>query len=208
MNVFFKNIAKKGENYMWGQIIQAIDHAAQRINDGAGAGLKLAGNSKIASNSGNSTLGSDIKSAVDAIKSSKTNDKEFEVGGKTTSDLAEIADNVKDEQVSDEQLKNKSVFNDDIIDLFSKINAYDFAYTDKAKDLYLGNKGVDNDEHVGVMAQELQQNPITDSTVAKDENGYLSIDTKELTMADTAVLSDVCKRLLQIEERLNKLEAK
>lgn len=193
---------------MWGQIIQAIDHAAQRINDGAGAGLKLAGNSKIASNSGNSTLGSDIKSAVDAIKSSKTNDNEFEVGGKTTSDLAEIADNVKDEQVSDEQLKNKSVFNDDIIDLFSKINAYDFAYTDKAKDLYLGNKGVDNDEHVGVMAQELQQNPITDSTVAKDKNGYLSIDTKELTMADTAVLSDVCKRLLQVEERLNKLEAK
>lgn len=194
---------------MWGQIIQAIDHAAQRLNDGAGAGLKLAGgNSKIASNSGNSTLGSDIKNAVDAIKSSKTNDNEFEVGGKTTSDLAEIADNVKDEQVSDEQLKNKSVFNDDIIDLFSKINAYDFAYTDKAKDLYLGNKGVDNDEHVGVMAQELQQNPITDSTVAKDENGYLSIDTKELTMADTAVLSDVCKRLLQIEERLNKLEAK
>ena len=199
---------------MWGQIIQAIDHAAQRINDGAGAGLKLAGgNSKIASNSGNSTLGSDIKNAVDAIKSSKTNDNEFEVGGKTTSDLAEIADNVKDEQVSDEQvsdeqLKNKSVFNDDIIDLFSKINAYDFAYTDKAKDLYLGNKGVDNDEHVGVMAQELQQNPITDSTVAKDENGYLSIDTKELTMADTAVLSDVCKRLLQVEERLNKLEAK
>ena len=199
---------------MWGQIIQAIDHAAQRINDGAGAGLKLAGgNSKIASNSGNSKLGSDIKSAVDAIKSSKTNDNEFEIGGKTTSDLAEIADNVKDEQVSDEQvsdeqLKNKSVFNDDIIDLFSKINAYDFAYTDKAKDLYLGNKGVDNDEHVGVMAQELQQNPITDSTVAKDENGYLSIDTKELTMADTAVLSDVCKRLLQVEERLNKLEAK
>ena len=204
---------------MWGQIIQAIDHAAQRINDGAGAGLKLSGgNSKIASNSGNSTLGSDIKSAVDAIKSSKTNDNEFEVGGKTTSDLAEIADNVKDEQVSDEQvsdeqvsdeqLKNKSVFNDDIIDLFSKINAYDFAYTDKAKDLYLGNKGVDNDEHVGVMAQELQQNPITDSTVAKDENGYLSIDTKELTMADTAVLSDECKRLLQVEERLNKLEAK
>lgn len=194
---------------MWGQIIQAIDHAAQRINDGAGAGLKLAGgNSKIASNSGNSTLGSGIKSVVDAIKSSKTNDNEFEVGGKTTSDLAEIADNVKDEQVSDEQLKNKSVFNDDIIDLFSKINAYDFAYTDKAKDLYLGNKGVDNDEHVGVMAQELQQNPITDSTVAKDENGYLSIDTKELTMADTAVLSDVCKRLLQVEERLNKLEAK
>lgn len=199
---------------MWGQIIQAIDHAAQRINDGAGAGLKLAGgNSKIASNSGNSTLGSNIKNAVDAIKSSKTNDNEFEIGGKTTSDLAEIADNVKDEQVSDEQvsdeqLKNKSVFNDDIIDLFSKINAYDFAYTDKAKDLYLGNKGVDNDEHVGVMAQELQQNPITDSTVAKDENGYLSIDTKELTMADTAVLSDVCKRLLQVEERLNKLEAK
>ena len=204
---------------MWGQIIQAIDHAAQRINDGAGAGLKLAGgNSKIASNSGNSTLGSGIKSAVDAIKSSKTNDNEFEIGGKTTSDLAEIADNVKDEQasdeqvsdeqVSDEQLKNKSVFNDDIIDLFSKINAYDFAYTDKAKDLYLGNKGVDNDEHVGVMAQELQQNPITDSTVAKDENGYLSIDTKELTAADTAVLSDVCKRLLQVEERLNKLEAK
>ena len=199
---------------MWGQIIQAIDHAAQRINDGAGAGLKLAGgNSKIASNSGNSTLGSGIKSVVDAIKSSKTNDNEFEVGGKTTSDLAEIADNVKDEQVSDEQvsdeqLKNKSVFNDNIIDLFSKINAYDFAYTDKAKDLYLGNKGVDNDEHVGVMAQELQQNPITDSTVAKDENGYLSIDTKELTMADTAVLSDVCKRLLQVEERLNKLEAK
>ena len=52
------------------------------------------------------------------------------------------------------------------------------------------------------MAQELEKNPITENTVVEDENGYKNIQTDKLAATDAAVLSDVCKRLLAIEEKL------
>lgn len=67
---------------MWGAIIQAIDHAAERINKGAGAGIEVAksqsggaaGNSGNNGNSGNSgttdttMFGKAVKTATNNIK--------------------------------------------------------------------------------------------------------------------------------------------
>lgn len=102
---------------------------------------------------------------------------------------------------SDERLKD--LFGtDDIVKLFSQLNAYEFKYTPEALRLYNGTKGVDAGTNYGVMAQELEKNPITENIVVEDENGYKNIQIGKLAATDAAVLSDVCKRLLVIEEKL------
>ena len=99
----------------------------------------------------------------------------------------------------------KRIFGDspDIIDAFSKIDAIEFTYNDKAKEADpTGVKGVDDDLHYGVKAQDLEGNPITASSVVEDEQGNKIIDVKELTATNSAVLSEICKRLLNIEKVL------
>lgn len=103
---------------------------------------------------------------------------------------------------SDERLKELFNGNEDIVKCFSKINAYEFEYKPEALRLYNGTKGVDEGTNVGVMAQELEANPITSNIVTEDENGYKNIEIGKLAATDAAVLSDVCKRLLAIEEKL------
>lgn len=106
--------------------------------------------------------------------------------------------------LSDERLKRIFGDNEDAIKAFSKIDAIKFEYNDKAKELYPeGEKNVDSDPHYGVKAQDLKSNPYTASTVQTDPNtGYLNVNTQELTMANSAVISDICKRLLAIENIL------
>ena len=104
--------------------------------------------------------------------------------------------------IGNDRLKELFNGNDDIVKLFSQINAYEFKYTPEALKLYNGTKGVDEGINYGVMAQELEKNPITENTVVEDENGYKNIQTDKLAATDAAVLSDVGKRLLVIEEKL------
>lgn len=108
--------------------------------------------------------------------------------------------------IDNDRLKELFNGNDDIVAAFSKLNAYEFKYTPKALDLYEGTKGVDKGTNIGVMAQELEANPITQNTVVEDENGYKNIEVGKLAAADTAVLADVCKRLLAIEQKLGMRE--
>ena len=105
---------------------------------------------------------------------------------------------------SDERLKNIFGDNEDAIKAFAKINAIEFTYNDKAKEIPNGeSNGVDDDKHFGVKAQELAENPLTESAVKKDPlSEYLEVDTKELTMANTAIISEICKRILIIEKVL------
>jgi hypothetical protein len=105
---------------------------------------------------------------------------------------------------SDERLKNIFGDNEDAIKAFAKINAIEFTYNDKAKEIPNGeSNGVDDDKHFGVKAQELAENPLTESAVKKDPlSEYLEIDTKELTMANTAIISEICKRILILEKVL------
>lgn len=106
-------------------------------------------------------------------------------------------------QSSDERLKNIFGDNEDIIKVFSKINAIEFKYNDKAKEIPGGEeKGIDEDLHLGIKAQDLEKSPLTASAVSEDENGNKIVDTKELTMANSAVISEICKRLETIEKVL------
>lgn len=105
--------------------------------------------------------------------------------------------------LSDERLKELFPNSKDIVKTFSDINAYEFNYTPEALRLYEGTCGVDKGTNTGVMAQELEQNPLTENTVIEDENtGYKQIDTNKLTTTNSAVLSDVCKRLIALEQKL------
>lgn len=94
----------------------------------------------------------------------------------------------------------------DLIECFKNIDAYMFKYKKEAQELYGKRCGVDDDKHVGVMAQELESNPATAAAVSTDENGYKEVDAKEMTLVNTAVLSEIAKKLDDMENRLNALE--
>lgn len=104
---------------------------------------------------------------------------------------------------SDERLKNIFGDNEDIIKVFSKIDAIQFTYKDKAHNIPdAENRGVDNDLHYGIKAQDLENSPLTKSAVVEDEQGNKLVDTKELTTINSAVISEICKRLEIIEKVL------
>ena len=117
-------------------------------------------------------------------------------------DMADAGDAA--DAASDERLKNIFGDNEDAIKCFARINAIEFTYNDKAKDIPGGEeKGIDDDAHYGVKAQELAENPLTESAVKRDPiSDYLTIDIKELTTANTAIISEICKRILAIEKIL------
>lgn len=205
---------------MWGAIVQAIDHAMGRMNEGMGSGIKVAesqngGGGGGAAMAKPASSGANLASAVKDI-AGLTKDKSSE--DKATEEATEEAEKAKeatkeatketteevaegDKIISDCRLK-ELFGTDDIVKLFSHINSYEFKYTPKALRLYNGTKGVDEGTNIGVMAQELEENPVTENTVIDDENGYKNIETNKLAAADTAVLADVCKRLIAIEEKL------
>jgi len=122
--------------------------------------------------------------------------------GADAGDMADMADAA--DAASDERLKNIFGENEDAIKCFAKINAIKFTYNDKAKDIPGGeDKGIDDDAHYGVKAQEIAENPLTASAVSRDPiSDYLQIDVKELTTANTAIISEICKRILILEKIL------
>lgn len=207
---------------MWGAIVQAIDHAMGRMNEGMGSGIKVAesqsGGSGGAAMAKPASSGANLASAVKNIANIKdekaSEDKATEEAKKAAEEAKKAAEDAKEAEKAEETGKAedatiisdcrlKELFGtDDIVKLFSHINSYEFKYTPKALRLYNGTKGVDEGTNIGVMAQELEKNPVTENTVIDDENGYKNIETNKLAAADTAVLADVCKRLIAIEERL------
>ena len=199
---------------MWGAIVQAIDHAMGRMNEGMGSGIKVAesqgggsSGAAMAKPASGANLASAAKDIAGLTKDKSSEDKaaeeateEAEKAKETTKEATEeVAEG--DNIISDCRLK-ELFGTDDIVELFSHINSYEFKYTPKALRLYNGTKGVDEGTNIGVMAQELEENPVTENTVIDDENGYKNIETNKLAATEAAVLADVCKRLIAIEEKL------
>lgn len=103
--------------------------------------------------------------------------------------------------VSDERLKD--IFGEDSpIDCFAKIHSYEFKYTPQAQEMMNGKNHVDDKEHLGVMAQELLINPATSACVIKDTDGFLKVDTAQLTMANTATIAELSRKVQKLEEML------
>lgn len=106
-------------------------------------------------------------------------------------------------RLADERLNHIFGDNEDIIKTFAKIDAIEFKYNDKAENIPMGESlGIDDDVHLGIKAQDLEKSPITESIVSEDAEGNKTIDTKELTAANSAVISEICKRLQVIEDIL------
>lgn len=127
----------------------------------------------------------------------------------TTEAPAEVADNVDVKnktpgmETSDERLKRVFAGHEDAIDCFAKIDSIMFNYNEKAKQVHPdGENNVDSDTHYGVKAQDLEKNPYTKDTVSKDDSGFLQVNTDELTMANSAVISEICRRIKIIEKVL------
>lgn len=136
--------------------------------------------------------------ALDLSKSDST-DKD------SSAQKAEQSDENDKNAVSDERCKRLFGENcGDLIDCISKLNSYVFEYNEKAKSIPgAEDKGVDNDTHVGMLAQELAANPATAAAVKEDPlSGYLQVDTKELTMAEMAILTAMAKRIKALEEKV------
>jgi hypothetical protein len=121
------------------------------------------------------------------------------------SEAAEVASAVSDVLL-------KTVYGDSlddrIIDNFAKISAISFEYNDEAKSKYGEEKAVDDNQHIGVIAQELEANPITEGAVKTNENGDLEVDTRHLTFADTAAIAELSRRVLALEEIVKELQNK
>ena len=204
---------------MWGAIVQAIDHAMGRMNEGMGAGIKVAdsqngggsGGAAMAKPASGANLASAAKDIAGLTKDKSSEDKSSEEATKeaeeakdaTKEATEEATKEVAEDATTISDCRLKELFGtDDIVKLFSHINSYEFKYTPKALRLYNGTKGVDEGTNIGVMAQELEENPVTENTVIDDENGYKNIETNKLAATEAAVLADVCKRLIAIEEKL------
>jgi len=205
---------------MWGAIIQAIDHAMGRMNEGMGSGIKVAesqngggGGAAMAKPASGANLASAVKDIAGLTKDKSSEDKATEEAAKeaekakettkeATEEVAEETGKAEDATIISDCRLKELFGTDDIVKLFSHINSYEFKYTPKALRLYNGTKGVDEGTNIGVMAQELEENPVTENTVIDDENGYKNIETNKLAATEAAVLADVCKRLIAIEEKL------
>ena len=126
------------------------------------------------------------------------------VANKAINSKAEKENKEEEKVASDERLKNIFGDNEDAIKVFANLDAIKFTYNDKAKEIPDSEEsGVDDDIHYGLKAQDLANNPLTESAVSKDPiSDYLKVDTKELTMANTAIISEICKRILIIEKVL------
>lgn len=126
---------------------------------------------------------------------------------KSKANTAETGENTE-ETSSDERLKRIFGGDEDAIKAFAKIDSIMFKYNSKAKEIHPdGENSVDGDVHYGVKAQDLEKNPYTSSAVSEDNAGYKQVDTKELTMANSSVIAEICRRLLLIERVLG-LEVK
>lgn len=109
--------------------------------------------------------------------------------------------------VSDGTLKNKEKIehlfqNDNAIKAFSDIDAYVYKYNQKAQDTYAGEKGVDDSTHFGPIAQDLAKNPVTSGAVHRDESGYLTVDTRQLALTNTAMISQLARKIEELDEKL------
>lgn len=97
---------------------------------------------------------------------------------------------------------------DKIIENFAKLSAIDFQYTPEAQAEYANELNVDDKEHIGVIAQELENNEATEGAVEHNENGDLTVNADQLTMADTAAIAELSRRVLALEQAVKELANK
>lgn len=202
---------------MWNAIANMIIKATDNINRGVENAATSSGDGnngqsyQVSTNNGSGGGGGYTPVAQDtsAVSNAAKSTSNFSDTVKSMlPNLGNKSENEKEEEAkanaaSDERLKNIFGDNEDIISTFAKIKSIQFTYNDKAKEVHPnGENQVDDDLHLGVKAQDLEKNPLTASTVSEDNSGYKQVNTEELTMANSAVIAEICRRLEVIEKVL------
>lgn len=104
---------------------------------------------------------------------------------------------------SDETLKNLYPdMGEDILNAFRKIRSCEFEYTPEAiqKAQVEVLPGVDSDKHMGVSAQDVEA--VLPEAVVDNGSGHKLVDTKEMTMANTAAIAELARQLKELKERI------
>lgn len=186
---------------------------AQAALSGMGAGSKAASDNystgvNYALNKQQNQLANAQKNAEQAAEIDKAKYEgkiKSETGGMGAASgaLAGIAGLIGAAIASDEELKTiYPDMGDDILNAFRNIRSVEFNYTpeaiEEAKTEIL--PGVDNDEHIGVIAQDVEK--AFPETVEDNGSGHKLVDTKELTMANTAAIAELARQLKELKEKL------
>ena len=104
---------------------------------------------------------------------------------------------------SDEELKTiYPDMGDDILEAFRNIRSCEFKYTPEAQAEAKTEilPGVDEDIHAGAIAQDIKQE--FPEAVIENDNGHLLVDTKEMTMANTAAIAELAREIKELKEKL------
>ena len=100
--------------------------------------------------------------------------------------------------LSDENCKNIIKETEHISKLAEDIGAYLYEYKPEAQEAYPNET---NDEiNVGPIAQELEKNPATASSVETDDKGIKHVNTDRLALSEMAIIADLARRLADLEE--------
>lgn len=135
---------------------------------------------------------------------------------KTASKLGEaIAEATKSENSSSDSDEDKKALSDerckelfgkdcDLLSAIADLDEYVYKYKESAKNNpALEGKGADDGTFVGPMAQDLAANPVTKDCVHEDpESGFLTVDTKHLSLTEMSLITMLAKRVEAIEEKL------
>ena len=189
---------------------------AQAALSGMGAGSKAAsdnyGNAvqmalnKQQNELSNSLNAIDKANQVDQKKyEGKVNQKTAKMGAISSGlkDAATIAGSAITAVASDETLKNLYPdMGEDILNAFRKIRSCEFTYTPEAVEKTKVEilPGVDEDTHMGVSAQDVES--VLPEAVVDNGSGHKLVDTKEMTMANTAAIAELARKVKEIEEKL------
>lgn len=162
----------------------------------------------MASNAGNQNVygTQGLTSATQFIPQSAMQEKnnQYNRATQNLATIGQVAGNIGSALVGLSDERMKEIVDDaterygSLSKMIEGIDSYKFEYTPEAQDAYPNE--ADNEEHIGVLAQQLEDNPVTAGSVVTDENGIKHVDTKELTMEQMAIIADMARRISTLEE--------
>lgn len=178
---------------------------SKAASDNYGTGVQMALN-KQQNELSNSLSMVDKASQVDQKKyEGKVNQETAKMGAISSGlkDVATVAGGAIAAMASDETLKNLYPdMGEDILNAFRKIRSCEFTYTPEAVEKTKVEilPGVDEDTHMGVSAQDVEA--VLPEAVIDNGSGHKLVDTKEMTMANTAAIAELARKVKDIEEKL------
>ena len=147
---------------------------------------------------------------VDVSKGNTDSDKQTSKLGEAIANATKSTDSGSDNKQNEggtsmalSDARCKELFGStDLLDSIAELNEYVYKYKESSKDNpNLEGKGADDGTFVGPVAQELEANPVTKDCVHKDEeSGYLTVDTKHLSLTEMSLISMLAKRLEELEK--------